>query len=86
MIKLNLKLAASAALSAALLAGCGGDGGGGNNGQAVNASCGQPQTIASGSVADYVQQVIALNENSEPIDINCVTLLADDTTEPVQIL
>ena len=88
MIKVNTKLAAGAALSAVLLAGCGGDGGGGGGGGGgvSNASCSQTQTVASDSVVSFINQVLALNEYSEPIDINCVTLLTDDTVEPQAIL
>ena len=80
MIKVNTKLAAAAMLSAALLAGCGGgDGGGvaGGGGGAIN-----PSASAS-AVVDYIQSVIAVGENTEPIDINSVTLATDDTSEPV---
>ena len=80
MIKVNTKLAASAMLSAALVAGCGGGDGGGigvGGGGAIN-----PSPSAS-AVVDYIQSVIALGENTEPIDINSVTLATDDTSEPV---
>ena len=80
MIKVNTKLAAAAMLSAALLAGCGGGDGGGigvGGGGAIN-----PSPSAS-AVVDYIQSVIALGENTEPIDINSVTLATDDTSEPV---
>ena len=82
MIKVNTKLAAAAMLSAALLAGCGGgDGGGGGvaggGGGAIN-----PSASAS-AVVDYIQSVIAVGENTEPIDINSVTLATDETSEPV---
>ena len=80
MIKVNTKLAAAAMLSAALLAGCGGGDGGGvaaGGGGAIN-----PSASAS-AVVDYIQSVIAVGENTEPIDINSVTLATDDTSEPV---
>ena len=78
MTKVNTKLAASAMLSAALVAGCGGGGGGGiGGGGALN-----PSPSAS-AVVDYIQSVIALGENTEPIDINSVTLATDETSEPV---
>ena len=77
MLKLNLKLVAGAALSAALLAGCGGGGGGGG---------GQPpgpvaQTITD--VAGFIQNLIASNgANTAPIDINPLTLAVDNNAEP----
>ena len=76
MIKVNTKLAAAAMLSAALLAGCGGGGGGGGVG-AIDPS------VSVSAVVDYIQSVIALGENTEPIDINSVTLATDETSEPV---
>ena len=78
MIKVNTKLAAAAMLAAALLAGCGGGGGGGiGGGGAIN------QSVSVSAVVDYIQSVIALGENTEPIDINSVTLATDETSEPV---
>ena len=82
MIKVNTKLAAVAALSAALLAGCGGGDGGG--GFAAN---GSNQTIPSESVVAFIQQLFATyGENSDPIDINSLTLATDDTVEPTPLL
>ena len=81
MIKVNTKLAAAAMLSAALLAGCGGGGGGGGGGGIGGAINPSPSASAS-AVVDYTQSVIALGENTEPIDINSVTLATDDTSEP----
>ena len=79
MTKRNAKLLAAAALAAALLAGCGGGGGGGGGG--VQPGTSQPQTISS--VVDFITKLMAENgENSEPIDINSLTLVADDTVEP----
>ena len=84
MIKLNTKLAAAAVLSAVLLAGCGGGGGGG--GAVASGSCPETLTIPSGSVVDYNQRIIAFGENTQPIDINCLTLATDDTAEPTPII
>ena len=83
MIKVNTKLAAMAALSAALLAGCGGDGGGGVG--VGGGGSAQTQTIASNSVVAFIQQLFTANENSDPIDINSLTLASDDTVEPSAI-
>ena len=84
MIKLNTKLAAVAGLSAVLLAGCGGGGGGG--GAVASGSCPETLTIPSGSVVDYNQRIIAFGENTQPIDINCLTLATDDTAEHTPII
>jgi hypothetical protein len=82
MLKLNLKLVAGAALSAALLAGCGGSGGGYDAGA-------QPppgpvaQTITD--VAGFIQNLFASGENTAPIDINSLTLAVDGgEPKPVQ--
>ena len=83
MIKLNTKLAAGAALSAVLLAGCGGGGGGEVS---LFGACTQSQTIAAVDVVNYTQQVIAFDQNSEPIDISCRTLATDETLPPQPIL
>ena len=83
MLKFNSKLMTVAALSAILLAGCGGsssssgvvgDGSGG----------GANQTITD--VFGYINQLIASNDaNSDPIDINGLTLATDDTAEPAVV-
>ena len=84
MFKLTTKLMAGSALCAALLAGCGGggDGNGGSQG-AVTPPPGQ-QTITS--VVDFIKNLIASNgENTDPIDINSLTLAADDNAEPAAV-
>ena len=78
MIKVNIKLAAAAMLAAALLAGCGGGGGG-----AIGGGVAIDPSVSVSAVVDYIQSVIALGENTEPIDINSVTLATDETSEPV---
>ncbi|NML86522.1 hypothetical protein [Polaromonas sp.] len=84
MFKLNAKLLAGAALCAVLLAGCGGDsdnnGNGGGFGMTKPPPGGGEQTI--NSVFEYIKNLIASNdENTDPIDINSLTLAADDTSE-----
>lgn len=80
MLKLNSKLMTVAALSAMLLAGCGGSsnsvvGGGVPPGN---------QTITD--VFGYINQLIATTDaNSDPIDINGLTLATDDTAEPTVV-
>lgn len=82
MFKLNLKLMAVAALSAALLAGCGG-GGGGEVGVAPPPA-NPPQTITA--VVDFIKGLFVSNgENSDPIDINSLTLAVNDTAEPAPL-
>ena len=84
MIKLNTKLAAVAGLSAALLTGCGGGGGSAGNGS--GGSGGGTQTIDSASVVGFLQQLSSNGENSDPIDINSLTLATDDAAEPTPII
>lgn len=82
MVKLNSRFMTVAALSAMLLAGCGGSsssvvdaGGGGVTPPPAN------QTITD--VFGYISQLIATADaNSDPIDINGLTLATDDTAEP----
>ena len=85
MFKLTTKLMAGAALCAVLLAGCGGsDSNGGGFGTATPPPGGGDQTITS--VADYIKNLIASNgENTDPIDINSLTLAADDSSEPAAV-
>ena len=77
-------------LAAIVLAACGGggDGGGGNgNGNAnLFGSCNQNITIAAVDVVNYTQQVIAFDENSALIDMNCRTLATDETLLPQPIM
>lgn len=80
MRKINSKLMAGAALTAALLAGCGGSdhagnfGGGGTSGPVA-------QTITD--VSAYITSLFAgNNDTNEPIDIDLLTLVANDGTEP----
>ena len=86
MFKLTSKLMTGAVLASALLAGCGGDSEGGqaSTGPAPTPTPPMEQTITA--VADYVRNLIASNgENTEPIDINGLTLAADDKAEPAVV-
>lgn len=84
MFKLYSKLMAGAALSAVLLAGCGGGGGGGVSAGVGGAPQVMEQTISK--VVDFISKLIANNdENSDPIDINGLTLATDDTSEPTPL-
>lgn len=80
MFKLNSSLTAGAALSAVLLSGCGGD-----SGVAAAPPPGSlDQTVTA--VVEYIQNLIASNgENTDPIDINRLTLAVDDTSEPAPL-
>ena len=87
MHKLNSKLVLTAALTAALLAGCGeggssssdvGSGGGGSVVSDIS------QNI--NTVFDYISRLIANNgENTDPVDINGFTLATDETASPTPL-
>ena len=85
MFKFNSKLMSATAFCAVLLAGCGGsDSNGGGFGTATPPPGGAEQTITS--VADFIKNLFASNgENTDPIDINSLTLAADDTSDPVPV-
>ena len=98
MHKLNSKLVLTAALSAALLAGCGGGSSSSNADgpssfgvfPATPVTPGTPgvsdlgQSIAA--VFDYISRLIASNsENSDPVDINVLTLATDETSSPTPL-
>ena len=86
MIKLNTKLTAAAVLSAVILSGCGGGGSSVGVGVSLFGACTQSQTIAAVDVANYTEQVIAFDQNSQPIDISCRTLATDETLQPQPII
>jgi len=80
MFKVHSKLMTGAALAALLLAGCGGGGGGGGTGAAAPPLTPVQQTVAS--IVDFINNLIASNgENSEPIDINSLTVASDDNVD-----
>ncbi|CAN5163761.1 hypothetical protein BH10PSE16_BH10PSE16_40410 [soil metagenome] len=84
MIKLNSKGMAGAALSAALLAGCGGGDGGSTYGVAPPPPGPVQQTITD--VVAYIGKLIAgTGDTTEPVDINALTLATDDTSEPAPL-
>ena len=84
MFKLTTKLMAGSALCAVLLAGCGG--GGDDNGGSQGAVTPPPGQQTITSVVDFIKNLIASNgENTDPIDINSLTLAADDNAEPAAV-
>ena len=86
MLKFNWKLVTTAALSAMLAAGCGGSNSGGI---ADGSGGGVTQPPANQTITDvfgYINQLIASTDaNSDPIDINGLTLATDDTSEPTVV-
>ena len=81
MLKFNSKLMAAAALGAMLVGGCGGSSGG--------VAGGATPPVANQTITDvfgYISQLIAGNDaNSDPIDINGLTLANDDTSAPTVV-
>lgn len=75
------KITAASALVLALMAGCGGGGGGDNH-------SGNPPAVPSDiaqnvdSVYAYVLALIGRGENTDPVDINGITLANDEMMEP----
>lgn len=83
MFKLNTKLLSAAVVCAALLAGCGG---GDGNGNGTGGLTPQPAQQTVTAVVDFIKNLFASNdENSDPIDINSLTLAVDDTAEPAPV-
>jgi outer membrane PBP1 activator LpoA protein len=81
MNKLNSKLLLTVAAAAALLAGCGG--GGADVTAAEPPAQGGPSTLQS---IDFIKNMIASeSENSDPHDLDAITLAVDDTADPVAL-
>ena len=80
MNRLNSRLMPTAVLAAALLAACGGGGGGVAPDPATELGQSVMKTIA------FIKNLIANNgENSEPVDINPLTLAVDDSADPAPL-
>jgi len=69
----------AAALSVSLLAGCGSGGGDGESTQARGIDQNVSDLIA------YMKGLIALDENSEVVDINPLTLAVDEAADPAPL-
>lgn len=86
MRKSNAKLLAGAALSALLLAGCGGGDGVFSPPVADATPTAPTEPTMAQTVSDvfaFISNLISSNgENSDPIDINGLTLATDDTSGP----
>ena len=73
--------------AAIALVGCGGGDSGGVGANAILfGACTQNVTIAAVDVVNYTEQVIAFDQNSQPIDMNCRTLATDETLLPQSII
>ena len=74
----NFKLLSAALLAATLAAACGG-----RTTEAPPVGVPVPGDIATNvaSVVSYTDQLVATDENSDPVDINGLALAADETSE-----
>ena len=82
MFKVHSKLMTAAALSALLIAGCGGGSGSNDVGAAAPGPGPGPVQQTVTSIVDFINNLIASNgENTDPIDINSLTVASDDNVE-----
>lgn len=82
MRQLNSRLLLSAVAAAVFVAGCGG-GGGVDVVAADPPAQGGPSTLQS---IDFIKNMIANeSENSDPHDLDAITLAVDDTADPVAL-
>lgn len=82
MLKLHSRLALGAVLSAALLAGCGS--GGSDEVSSAPVSTDISQSVSA--LITFMNNLIAgTSESGDPIAINTLTLVSDDTAEPSPI-
>lgn len=78
MKKTNVLLALAVISTAVLVSACGSN----NSDPVVTVD---PSTQTGQSVQktlDYLMALIATDENSDPVDVNAITLAVDDTAEP----
>jgi hypothetical protein len=83
MFTFNPQLMAGAALSAALLAGCGGS----NDDHGANGAGGPPPGPVAQTITDVVAYINGLigGDSAEPVDTSALTLAADDSAEPAPL-
>ncbi len=83
MLNKTTSMLGAAVVSAALLTGCGGGGGDGGGDPVAP----KPDTSTSvGALVEFFQSLIAgTNDTSEPIDINALVLVVDDSAEPASL-
>ncbi len=77
--KVNLKLALGVAVCAVLVAGCGAN----NNDTPPVAST--DISADTTALVTYLEKLIATDGNTDGIDVNAVTLVQDDSSEPAAV-
>ncbi len=77
--KMNLKLALGVAVCAVLVAGCGAN----NNDTPPVASTDISADV--GALIAYMEKLIATDGNTDGVDVNAVTLVQDEKSEPAAI-
>ena len=77
--KVNLKLALGVAVCAVLVAGCGAN----NNDTPPVASTDISADV--GALIAYIEKLIATDGSTEGVDVNAVTLVQDEKSEPAAI-
>ncbi|WP_114973189.1 hypothetical protein [Rhodoferax ferrireducens] len=83
MRQLNSRLLLSAVAAAVFVAGCGGGGDGADVVAADPPAPSGPSTLQS---IDFIKNMIASeSENSDPHDLDAITLAVDDTADPVAL-
>ncbi|MBC7597391.1 MAG: hypothetical protein H7238_00065 [Polaromonas sp.] len=82
MLKQHFRLALGAVLSAALLAGCGS----GGSGEVSSAPVSTDISQSISALITFMNNLIAgTSESGDPIAINSLTLVTDDTAQPSPI-
>ncbi len=87
MNTLNRGILPALVLATALVAGCGGRTDGATAGGGANPGAGAPDDIGTSvpALLAFVNGLFAASENSDPVDINNLSLAVDDAAEPAAV-
>lgn len=78
--KMNLKLALGVAACAVLVAGCGA-----NNNADTPPVASTDISADVGALVAYMERLIATDSNTDGVDVNAVTLVQDEGSEPAAV-
>ena len=78
--KMNLKLALGVAVSVVLVAGCGA-----NNNTDTPPVASTDISTNVGALVAYMERLIATDGNTDGVDVNAVTLVQDESSEPAAV-